>query len=258
MKIILINNKFTDTKDAKISIFSESFEKGYGVFESFRTFHNKKLFQEKEHINRLFNSAKKINLKIKYSKEEIFKMLLKVIKKSPYKIQKLKIIATQEDLIIYSIKFKENKTLQKKGVSCMTIECVRSLPEIKSLSYLECYLSHEKAISKNYFDAILIDENKEVFEGAYSNIFWFEKDILCTRKEKILPGVTRKTILKISPFKIKFKTIKLNELLKKKEIFLTQSTQGIIPITKINKTKINNGEVGKNTIHLIKILNKYN
>ena len=247
MNIILQNNKFV--KDAKVSALG-SIGRGYGVFETLRT-HNHKPLQAKEHINRLFHSAKQIDLKPKYNKAEITKQLNKVTNKSPHKNQRIKIMVLEKELIIFSSPLKINEKIYE-GVSCKSIECIRSLPEVKSISYLSSYLSHERAVKEGYFDAILIN-NQEVFEGAYSNIFWFEKDTLCTRKTDILPGITRANILKISPFKTKFKTITIKELKKKEEVFLTTSISGIVPITKIDKTKIGNGKPGINTQKLLSL-----
>ncbi len=240
MTITLINNKFVDKKNAKVPLYSDAFMRGHGVFETLRTHGNKKLFRVKDHLSRLFNSAKKIDLKIKYSKKEVLKMLQKVIKKSPHKIQRLKIIAIKEGIIISSVKTRIDPKIYK-GVSLMTIQRMRQVPEVKSLSYISSFLSHEEAVKKGYFEALLIDKNKEVYEGAYSNMFWFEGNSLCTREEDVLPGITRKVVLELSPYKIKYKKIKLKDLLKKKEIFITQSVKGIIPIVKIDKKKIKIG-----------------
>lgn len=253
MTTILINNKFVSPKNAKISILSDSFARGYGIFETLRTYKDKKIFKAENHIKRLFQSAKKIDLKISYSENQIFQMLKKVIKKSLHKIQRLKIIAIGEGIIIISIPFKDDKNLYKFGVSCKTVICNRAIPEVKSISYLPSFLSHQQAEKYGYYEAILIDKTGEVFEGAYSNIFWFEKNNLCTRKTEILKGITRDTVLKISPFPIKFETINLQNLLKQKEIFLTQSTRGIVPIVKIDNKKIGNGQPGEKTELLIKL-----
>lgn len=242
MKLILINNKFIPAKQAKISVLSEAFMYGYGVFETLRTF-NKKIVKANEHINRLFNSAKKIELKIKYKKSKILKMLIKIVKKSPYKNQRIKIIAVKEGIIVTSQKLAINKVIYK-GVAVKTINIRRSLPEIKSISYLESYFAHQQAVRDGSFEAILTDKKNEIYEGAYSNIFWFEGDTLCTRKDHVLAGITAQTVIKNSPFKIKFKKITLKKLLRCSEIFLTQTTTGIVPITKINNQKIGTGEVG--------------
>lgn len=251
MQIILQNNKFV--KDAKVSIIG-SVGRGYGVFETLRTYNNTP-FQAKEHIERLFKSAKQIDLKPKYDKKIIEEQLKKVCAKSLHKNQRVKIMALESQIIIISTQLKIDQKIYD-GVSCKSIECNRSLPEVKSISYLSSYLSHEKAVKESHFDAILIDKNSEVYEGAYSNIFWFEKSILCTRKTEILEGITRATILKISPFKIKFKNIKLKDLKKADEVFLTSSINNIVPIIKIDKSKIGNGKAGEQTKNLIKKLNE--
>lgn len=251
MTIILFNNKFVAEKNAKISILSDSFARGYGIFETLRTYDNKKLFKAEDHIKRLFQSAKKIDLKISYTKNQILQMLKKVIKKSGSKIQRLKIIAINEGIIITSITFKDDENLYKFGVSCKTVICNRAIPEVKSISYLPSFLSHQQAEKYGCYEAILIDKTGEVFEGAYSNIFWFENNNLCTRKTEILEGITRDTVLKISPFPLKFKTITLKNLLKQKEIFLTQSTRGIVPIIKIDNKKIGQRVPGEKTKLLI-------
>lgn len=252
MIIVQINNKFVAPKDAKISIFSSAM-RGYGIFETLRTFGDKQILQAKEHVERLFHSAQKIDLKIPAGKEKIRKMLEKVALKSPHKNQRLKIIVLEKEIIISSIPLKINRKIYKKGVSCKSISCTRSMPEVKSISYLQSFLSHESAAKDGYFDAILLDEKHQVTEGAYSNIFWFENDTLCTRNENILRGITRDGILKISPFKIKFKAIKIQELKQKSEVFLTSSIYGIVPITKIDQSKIGTTEPCINTQKLMEL-----
>lgn len=249
--LILINNKFIPEKNTTVPI-NEGILYGYGIFETLRTYEDKKFFKAEEHINRLFASAKKIGLKIKYDKKQMLEMLKKIAKKSPRKKQRIKIIAIPKKIIIISQRLKNDKKIYN-GVKCISVACPRPFPEIKSISYLPSLLSHKKAEGKGCFDAILIDDKGEIYEGAYSNIFWFENGTLCTRKNKILPGVTRKTILEISPFKTKFKTINIKELYKKKEVFITSSVRGIVPVTKIDNKKIGDGLPGKNTEELIQV-----
>jgi branched-subunit amino acid aminotransferase/4-amino-4-deoxychorismate lyase len=228
-------------------------KKEKGIFETMRTFDKKPLLV-KLHLNRLFKSAKKINLKIAYGKKEIIKMLDEIIKKSPHETQRIKIIATSKDLTITSIEAKIDKKIYE-GVSIKSTILQRKTPEIKSLSCLPSILAHENAVKEGFFDALLIDDKNEVYEGAYSNIFWFEKNTLCTRRNKVLPGITRGLILKNTKFKTKFKTIKLKDLKKQKEIFLTQSVNLVVPITKIDDTTINKRTIGKNTKTIIKEFN---
>lgn len=251
MTIFQINNRFVKEKDAVVPITSDLL-RGYGIFETIKT-HNKKPIQLNEHIDRLCSSAKTIELPIKYTKSELKKMVEKVAKKSPHKTQRIKITAITGKIIIISTHQKIDKKIYKTGATLLSIKRERPIPEIKSISYISSFLSHEQATKKGAFEALLIDENNEVYECAYSNIFWFEGNTLCTREKNILPGITRDTIIKISPFKIKFKNIKLSELKKKKEIFITSSIIDIVPITKIDNTKIGTSLPGKNTKQLINL-----
>ena len=227
--------------------------RGYGIFETVRTYENKGLPTIDRHLNRLFRSAKKIDLKLKYSKKQIQEMTKRVVKKSPHKLQRIKITCITDHTIIVSTPLEINEK-DYEGVSVLSIEQTRSLPDIKSISYLPSFLSHERAIKKGFYEAILIDKSGEVYEGAYSNIFWFEGNTLCTRKDKVLPGITREIILEKSPFKVKFKNIKIDKLKEKSEVFLTSSVKGIVPITKIDNKKIGDGKPGTNTKKLCLVL----
>jgi len=252
MTVTLINNKFVDKKNAKVPLYSDAFMRGFGVFETLRTHQDKKFFKLDDHLDRLFNSAGKIDLKVKYSKKKIIKMLNKVVKKSNHKTQRIKIIVIKEAVIISSVKTKIDKNIYN-GVKTISINRMREIPEIKSLSYISSFISHEEAVKKGYYEAMLIDDKGEVYEGAYSNLFWFEKNILCTREKDILPGITRKAIIELSPYKIKYKKIKLKELIRKKEIFITQSVKGIIPVKSIDNKIIGNGDVGSKTREMMNL-----
>ena len=249
---IMFNGKFVSKKNAKISMLSDSFLHGYGVFETLRTYGGI-VIEGPAHIDRLFLSAKIIGLKIKYKKSEIISMISKVVSKSPAKNQLIKVVAVMEGLIVFSNTLVINPSIYKTGVACLCVECGRILPEVKSISYLGSHVSHFGAVKQGYYDAILTDKKEEVFEGSYANVFWFEGDILCTRKDEVLHGITAEMVIKLSPFKVKFKNINKRDLVKKSEVFLTQTTRGVIPVTKIDKTKIGGGKIGKKTKKLMEI-----
>lgn len=245
-------------KDAKMSIFSEAFMFGYGVFETLRTYDGK-VFKLKEHVDRLANSARIIGFRLPYSKVETSKMVKKVAAKA-YAVsgidQRLKIVAIKGYLIISSIKLKIDSNVYR-GVVCRSVKVSRPVPEAKTLAYLDSYLSHATAASMGAYEAILCGEKGEVYEGAYSNIFWFDGNVLCTRKGGVLPGITRGILVDFSPYNVKYKSISLNELKQKNEVFLTKTTTGIVPIIKIDGKKIGSGKVGEKTKKLMNLYNEY-
>lgn len=246
--IILQNNKFRS--DARVSVTGDV-ARGYGVFETLRTYGDKKLPLLQRHLDRLFVSADKIGLKARYSKKEIAKMVERVVEKSFFKIQRVKILAFSKDLIVISVPAKI-KTNIYNGVALENVKMMRTLPEIKSISYLPSFLAHEKAVKKGFFDAVLVNDKEEVTEGSYSNVFWFEGNDLCTREKDIFPGMVREILLKHTSYKIKFKNIKIEDLKKKEEVFITQSINLIVPVVRIDDKKIGEGLVGQRTKKIMK------
>ena len=73
-----------------------------------------------------------------------------------------------------------------------------------------------------------------------------------------MAGITRKVVLKLAPkkFKIKVRDIKVNEIKKATEAFITSTTREIVPVVKIDNIKIGDGKVGKNTKLLIELFKK--
>ncbi len=226
---ILINDQWMSNEEANINIFSEAVMFGFGLFETLRTYDKKNIPFLNQHISRLLKSAAEIDLPVKYSKNQIKEMVQKMANKSEFNLQRIKIMLIPEKLVINSDEFIIDQNIYN-GVKIKTIQQTRSLPHLKSISYLECYYSYKKVTRQGYFDALLIDEKKNIYEGSRSNIFWFEGEILCTRNDKILPGIMRKFIIDNSSFQISYKHIDLKDLLKKDEIFLTNSIVGIVPI----------------------------
>jgi branched-subunit amino acid aminotransferase/4-amino-4-deoxychorismate lyase len=251
--LILINDQWMSKNEANINIFSESVMYGFGLFETLRTYREKRIPFLDKHISRLIKSAFEIELSVKYSADQIKNMVKKIVYKSEFELQRIRIMLIENKVIISS----EELIIDKKiynGVKINTVHLTRSLPHLKSNSYLECYLSYIKATQLGYFEALLLDEAEHIYEGSRSNIFWFEDKILCTRYDKVLPGIMRDFIINSSPFQICYKQIELKTLLKKNEMFLTNSIVGIVPIIKIDKNMIGSGRCG---ILTKRLMNEY-
>ncbi len=252
--LILINGSWVNREEAKVNLLSDAFMYGFGVFETLRTFGNRKVFRLKEHVDRLFASARAIDLTVEYTASEIISMVKKVVAAADYPVQQLKIVATPEELIVISFELTINESIYA-GVSVMSIVQHRALPHVKSLSYLECFLAYREARKKGCFEALLTDEAGYIYEGSRSNLFWFEGDTLVTRKEGVLPGITRQVVCEISPYPVAYACITLADLTNRSEVFLSNTTRGIVPVVKIDDTVIGTGKRGENTKLL---MDKYN
>ena len=82
---IYINGKFCEKQDAKISVFDHGFLYGDGVFEGIRSY-SRLVFKLKEHIDRLFESAKSIMLDIPMTREQMTKAVIATLKENNLEI----------------------------------------------------------------------------------------------------------------------------------------------------------------------------
>ena len=261
---IYINGKYFLRKNAKISVFDSGFLLGDGVWTSIRL-HNKKILFINQHLNRLFDDAKKINLKIHKNKKELKniiqntinknKMITDVhiriiisrgIKSTPYQDPSFTI--TNPSIVVIPEYKKPDDKIYEKGIILKTVKIMRGHknvqdPTINSLSKLNCILACIEAKKKNADEALMFDINGNIATNNSTHFFYVKNNIVYTSKGKFcVKGITRKNIIDICKkykIKAKEKDFKLKELYSADEAFVTGTFANIIPVKKIN-TKIFN------------------
>ena len=179
-------------------------------------------------------------------------MIIQVIKSSPEPDQRVRVILIPEKVIIYTMPLNLDYDIYG-GVSVITVQAKRDTPEIKTTNYHSCLNAYQIAQKHDCFDAILMDENQVVFEGSRSNLFWIKKYSLFIKETGVLPGVTRNTIIKRSPFAVKYSELNVLDFDWLSELFLTNSGSGIVPIVKVNNSIIGNGVLGRIIKKLMKL-----
>ena len=222
-----------------------------GLYETLRTKNYQPVFLDL-HLDRLLRSAESIKLKPHFKREKIKQMVNQVIRDFDKPEQRIRILLVPEKVIVYARSLNLNHGIYK-GISAITVPAIRKDPHIKTTNYHVCLNAYKKAIEKDCFDAILLDEAGQVFEGSRSNIFWAYNDKLYTRESGVLPGITRQIVLKKSPFKLSFSTLNSLDFCRLDELFLTNSGSGIIPVVKVNNSHIGKGMPGPITIQLMKL-----
>ncbi|MFL2983590.1 MAG: aminotransferase class IV [Candidatus Neomarinimicrobiota bacterium] len=248
---VLINGSWNKFKKNQLQPGSKEFYFESGIYETLRTKNHKPVFLT-AHLNRLFESVKTLHLKTEFQRLDIEKMITKVIKSSANPDQRTRILLLPENVVVYTTPLIINPKIYN-GVSTITISAMRDNPHIKSTKYEVCLNAYEVAQNYNCFDAIFIDKYALILEGSKSNVFWIKEKKLFTRQKNVLPGITREMIIKKSPYPVHFgklNTLHLNDL---DELFLTNSSSGIIPVTRINKLQIRDGLPGPITKHLLNI-----
>ncbi|MFQ6678644.1 MAG: aminotransferase class IV [Fidelibacterota bacterium] len=248
----LINKRWELVPNKNLEIGGDSFAYKSGLYETFRTLSFKPVFFNL-HMDRLYNTALQTSLKIHYSREELHGMVHSVVSDFSEPNQRVRVIAAPDDLIIYTSPLNLDQEIYD-GVKVLALNASRKIPAIKTTNYRTCLSAWEKAHEAGCFEAILTDNNGDIFEGSRSNVFWVKKGKLFTRQFDILPGVTREIIILKFSFPVVFSNLNRIDFKQIDELFITNSGPGIVPVTQVNDTIIRNGTVGKITR---KLLNDY-
>lgn len=249
--IISINGKIVDEKQACMPVTSEVFLFGYAVFETMRTY-NKKVFRTDDHLVRLYMSADIIGLKPKWIFKKTYAEIERVLDKSKWKEARIRAILTKKELIVMVEELKEKpEIMYKKGVKLVSFHGKRNIPYAKKLADTFCYLAKQHASDCGVYESLLIDRKTYVRECAYANIFWVNDGKLHTTDKEILFGITRETVIELADECI-FEEIKYKSLLNADEVFITQTTSGILPAVEIDGHRIGTGQPGSVTKNFMK------
>ena len=253
--VISINGLITGEKDAKIPVTSEAFLFGYAVFETIRTY-NKKVFRLDDHLGRLYISADIMGIKPKWTLKKTYPEVVKVLEQAKWDEVKVRIILTRTDLIVMAEPIQEKEPeMYKKGVKMVSFPGRRNIPYAKKLADAFCFLAKQHATESGVYESLLVDPKSYVRECAYANIFWVNDGKLHTTNKAILFGITRETVIELAGECI-FEGIKYKSLLLADEIFITQTTSGILPVIEIDGQKIGTGRPGPVTKKLMKDFKK--
>ncbi|WP_202320795.1 branched-chain-amino-acid transaminase [Archaeoglobus neptunius] len=279
MLLVYIDGEFVPENEAKISIFDHGFLYGDGVFEGIRAY-NGKVFRLKEHIDRLYDSAKAIDLEIPLSKEEFIEAILETLRKNNLKDAYIRPIVTRgigdlgldprkcgkpSVIVITKPWGKLYGDLYEKGLTAVTVAVRRNAfdalpPNIKSLNYLNNILAKIEANAKGGDEAIFLDRNGYISEGSGDNIFIVKNgEIITPPTINNLRGITRQVVIEIiEKLGIPFRetNVGLYDLYTADEVFVTGTAAEIAPIVVIDGRKIGDGKPGEVTRRLMEEFRK--
>jgi len=269
--ISYINGKYLNEDESYIGITDIGFIRGYGVFDFVRTY-NKKPFLFIEHITRLFGSAKQVNIQHSLDFQQITEIVNKLINMNEFDEYTFRIILTagfspdgmkvdDSKFNLYVIARKlvaPANELYENGVKLIQDNYLRDFPTVKSLNYLNLMSKRGLLLNSGAF-TLLYTFNEKVLEAAISNVFIIKNDTVITPKDNILIGTTRNLTIKLiqDKYKIEERDISINELNNADEVFITGTTQGVLPVAKVDEKVYSNGKPGTIIKNIINIYNNY-
>ena len=255
---IWFNNELCEWQDARVHIISHGMHYASLVFEGLRVY-NTKIFKLEEHTERLFNSAKILDMKIPYSFNEIIEATKKLVSDQDiengyirpfvWRGSEMMGVSAQNTKINVAIAIWDWPTyfdpeLKLKGIKLNISKWQRppqnSSPwESKTAGlYMICTLSKHQAEKEGYTDSLMLDHEGNIAEATSANIFFKdEKNELHTPiPDSFLDGITRKTVIGLAEsknIKIHERKISPSELSNFKGCFITGTAAEITPVGNI-------------------------
>ena len=254
---IFLNGKIVEGTDSHLSTVDRGFLYGDGLFETIRTY-NKKPFRLEDHVVRLSNSARFLEIPFNYTVQQISEILEELLIRNDLNNAYVRMtlsrgagvngffpaekcaptfIVCTKPLVSYPL------SLYETGMLLITSSIHRSttcpISNHKTLNFLTNYIIKKEAMERAAHDAIILNTNDYVTECTVSNIFIVEGRTVLTPSINacILPGITRKVVLELCKAKdisISEEFFNLKKVLGADEVFVTNSIIEIMPVSRID------------------------
>jgi branched-chain amino acid aminotransferase len=280
---IWLNGQFLDSADAKISVFDAGFQHGVGLFETMLA-RNGRIFRVEAHMHRLAGSARELRLTERLRTDPLADAAELIVQRNEMKSARVRLTVTGGDLNLLQSagRTQQDPTILivaqpptpypdaffEKGVR-VVIADARSNPLSpmaghKTLNYWPRIQALQQAAGKGAGEALWFTVSNHLASGSVSNVFLVKDGHLLTpiaRGEEeagalpapVLPGITRDTIIQIAredAIEIRKKMLDINDLLGADEVFLTNSSWGVLPVIAVENEQIGDGVVGELTRRL--------
>ena len=271
---IFLNGKFYHRLVAKISVMDSGYLLGDGIWEGLRLYKNI-LIHLDAHLDRLYNGANTIGIKIPLTKKEMEEAIFETIKinnmesdvhirlivsrglkETPY--QNPKVTISPPSIVIIPEYKKANENVKINGITLGKVNTIRDHrvqdPQINSLSKHNCISACIEANKLGVDEGLMLDANGYVATCNSTNFFIVKNNEIWTSTgEYCLNGITRKSIIRLcKEYEVPVfeKNFLLEDVHKANEIFVTGTFAGVIPVVSIDNIIVSGGKRGRITKQL--------
>jgi len=271
---IYIGGKLYDKADAKISVYDHGLLYGDGVFEGIRAYSGR-VFRLKQHVDRLYESARSIHLEIPISREEMARAITDTIAVNGLVEAYVRVVVTRgagslgldprkttdpQVIVIADAISLYPEELYEHGLKIITAGTQRNHPSalnprIKSLNYLNNILAKIEGTNAGCLEALMLNHKGEVAECTGDNIFVVRKGEIHTPgiDAGILEGITRDAVIELARaagYSVVERSMDRHDIYTADECFLTGTAAEVIPVVDCDGRPIGTGKPGPITQEL--------
>jgi branched-chain amino acid aminotransferase len=265
---VFLNGTIVPESEAMISVYDHGFLYGDGIYETMRSYEGV-VFMLDRHLERLQRSASLIKLGLPedaYLKDAVLRALRSneladayiriTVSRGKGPIGLDPGLCDEPTLIVFAEQFRPYpESLYREGVKLIIAETRRNLvaaidPKIKSLNFLNNILAKIEAKEKGAYEAVMLNAEGFVAEGTVSNVFFVIGGALCTPSAEagILDGITRELVIGLAlgeGIEVREGKFKPEGLLEASEVFFTNTTSEVMPVSSVGEKQYPVGEITK-------------
>jgi len=276
MNTVYFKRNFVPLEKAGVSITTHAFNYGTAVFEGIKAYHNSEkdqvfVFRLREHLERMKKNSRIIKMYIEESPEELARIILRLVRKNNFKrdiyIRPLVYKSTEKvgvclpedyDICIFAVPaggyFDPGKPLST-CISSWRRAGDNTTPGRGKITgaYVNSALAAQEARDNGFDEAIFLNQNGHVSEGAAMNLFMVQDGRLHTPPvtENILEGITRDMVIEIAGEELGIDTVERSidrtELYLADEVFFCGTIAEVTAVGSVDHRPVQNGETGKIT-----------
>jgi len=264
---VYLDGAIVPATDAAISPFDAGLLRGYAVFDVLQTIGGKP-YMLPAHLARFRSSADHLGLTIPVSDDEIERIIIELLARNGHPESMIRMVltggyapdgmhfdpATPTFFIVTHKLFDVPPNYYTQGARLLTVKHSREFPEAKTTNYLTWLHNHPRIEAEGAID-LLYHDGRVISEAATASVYVVRGGAILAPAGGVLPGTVGNRVLELAAerFEIVKGEVTLDDLFSAEECFLTSTTRGVVPITRVDDTSIGTGAIGPVTLELMEL-----
>ncbi len=274
--VVMLDGEVFAPEAARVSVFDRGFLYGDSVFETIRTYGGRP-FELRAHLERLARSADRVFIDLPVSLEQVEDEVQRAVAAAANAESYIRVMVTRGSgelgleprdrvaplrVVIVTPLSPPAPSAYARGIDVVTFRTRRTVDSTaaagaKVANYLVSVLAMREARAVGAAEALVVDGEGCVVEGATSNVFALIDGRLVTPPEEagILPGITRRRLLAAArqlELPLELRALPLDELCGADEVFVSSSIRELLPVVRVDGAPIGSGVPGPTTLSLLR------